>query len=174
MYFSKKIMTFLALGALVAMPSEARGGRGGGGGFRGGGDRDGGRRGGKLGRGPFANATYTDITCSADLSCNPRGPAEDGFFVCRSWTTSEGEEKSKIKCVPSDRSIEGVDECGCCGEECPVPCDTCPCTTRRGTPGAYVLDEDEDEPICLPSDMAMMLTYKKEEISCLADCSLAE
>ena len=42
MYFSKKIMTFLALGALVAMPSEARGGRGGGGGFRGGGDRDGG------------------------------------------------------------------------------------------------------------------------------------
>jgi hypothetical protein len=41
MYFSNKIATFLAVGALVAMPATARRG---GGGFRGRGDRDGGRR----------------------------------------------------------------------------------------------------------------------------------
>ncbi|CAJ1941111.1 unnamed protein product [Cylindrotheca closterium] len=168
MYFSNKIATF---GALVAMPATARRG---GGGFRGGGDRDGGRRGDKLGRGPFTNATYVDITCDADFSCDPRGPSEEGFFVCRSYTCSDGETKSRAKCIPSDRSIEGSDECGCCGEDCPVPCDTCPCTTRRGTPGAYILDEDDDEPICVSSKAAMMLTFKKDEVSCLTDCSLAE
>ncbi|KAL3933449.1 MAG: hypothetical protein SGBAC_010395 [Bacillariaceae sp.] len=171
MNFSKKIATFLALGALVAVPATAKRG---GGGFRGGGDRDGGRRGDKLGRGPFANATYVDITCDAEFACDPRGPEEAGFYVCRSWTTSDGEEKSRAKCIAADRSIEGVDECGCCGEECPVPCDTCPCTTTRGSAGAYVLDEDEVDPICVPLHSAMKLTYKKDEFSCLEDCTLAE
>ena len=104
MYLSK-IATIFALGALTAMPatSAKRGG------FRGPGGRG----------GPFANATFVDITCSAtdgslDLSCDPRGPSDEGFFVCRSWTNQEGVERSKVKCIPSNRSIEGADECGCC------------------------------------------------------------
>ena len=170
MFFSTKIATFLTLGALVAMPATAK--RGGGGGFRGGGG------GGGRGR-PFANATFVDISCSSigdlDLTCDPRGESEDGFFVCRTWTNSEGVERSKVKCIESDRSIEGVDECGCCGEDCPVVCDTCPCTTRRGTAGAYVLDEDSpDEPFCAPLNAAMMMVFKKDDVSCLEDCTLAE
>ncbi|KAL3930342.1 MAG: hypothetical protein SGBAC_011806 [Bacillariaceae sp.] len=164
MYFSTKITTFLALGALIALPATAKRG---GGGFRGGGHRG--------GRGPFANATYVDITCDAEFACDACGPAEEtGFFACRTWTDSDGVEQSKVKCVASDRAIEGVDECGCCGEACPVVCDTCPCTTRRGTAGAYVLDEDDDEPICAPLNAAMMMVYKKDDVSCLADCTLAE
>lgn len=164
MYFSK-IATAFALGALTAMPASARRG-----GFRGPGGRGGG--------GPFANATFVDITCSTtgdlDLSCDPRGPSEDGFFVCRSWTNNKGVERSRVRCIPSDRSIEGADECGCCGNDCPVACDACPCTTRRGTAGAYVLDEDDDEPFCAPLNAAMMMVYKRDDISCLTDCSLAE
>lgn len=132
----------------------------------------------KGGRGPFANTTFVDITCSTtedvDYSCNPRGPFIDGFYVCRSFTTEEGEEKSRVKCIPSDRSIEGADECGCCGENCPVVCDTCPCTTRRGTAGAYVVDDDDNEPFCAPLNSAMMMVYKRDDLSCLADCTLAE
>ncbi|KAL3933448.1 MAG: hypothetical protein SGBAC_010394 [Bacillariaceae sp.] len=167
MYFSKKIGTALALGALVAMPVTARRRRGGG---RGGGR---GRRGGRRGSGPFANASYVDIACDTEFSCDPRGPEESGFYVCRSWTNSEGVEQSKVKCIESDRSIEGVDECGCCGEDCPVVCDTCPCTSRRGSAGAYVLDEDDPEPFCAPLNAAMMMVYKKDDVSCLADCTLA-
>ncbi|CAJ1957498.1 unnamed protein product [Cylindrotheca closterium] len=191
MYFSTKIVTFLlTLGALTTMPTMAqRGGGGTRGGGGGGGQRPGGQRpnggqqpdGGRPGRGPggpFANATFVDITCSStgdlDLTCDPRGESEDGFFVCRSMTDREGVERSTVKCIPSDGSIEGADECGCCGEDCPVACDTCPCTTRRGDPGAYVLSDDDDEPFCVPLNAAMMMVYKRDDVSCLADCSLSE
>ncbi|KAL3930341.1 MAG: hypothetical protein SGBAC_011805 [Bacillariaceae sp.] len=169
MSFTTKIATSLVLGALVAMPSTTaqRGGR---------------TRGGGRGRGPggpFANATFVDITCSStgdlDLTCDPRGESEDGFFVCRTWTNSEGVERSKVKCIESARSIADVDECGCCGEDCPVVCDTCPCTTRHGTAGAYVLDADSaNERFCAPLNAAMMMVFKKDDVSCLADCTLAE
>jgi len=168
-----KIFTLLSIGALVSMPVMAQ--RGGSPGTRGS-RRPGGGRPGRPAGGPFANATFANITCSGDIdySCDPHGESEDGVFVCRSWTNDEGVERSRVRCIPTNRSIEGVDECGCCGNDCPVACDTCPCTARRERPGAYVLDEDDEDPICLPLNLATMMVYKRDDVSCLADCSLAE
>lgn len=172
MYFpTTNVLSIIALVAGVHSSKALRGG---------GGRAEGGRPGAKggPGGGPFANSTeFVNITCTGaiDFSCDPPRGDEEGVFVCRTWTNEETDvTKRNPRCIPTDRAIEGVDECGCCGTDCPVPCDTCPCEARNGRVGAYVLVADDDTPVCVHAHAAMMMVYRDDEVSCLADCSLVD
>jgi hypothetical protein len=164
MHFSKnKIPSIVALVAIGTQTSMAQ--------FqlRGPGGRPGGRRPG--GRFPpaFNASDFVDITCAGniDFSCDPRGNETEGVFVCRSRINKFNETKSRPRCIPTDKALEG-DECGCCGRECPAPCDICPCETSRGQGFEVLID---DEIACLPPRAAMMEVYKNDMAVCNDVCT---
>ena len=118
-------------------------------------------------------------TCTADevIPCDlPRGD-EEGLFVCRTRTNPVTNQTNTVPiCIPTDRSIAG-DECGCCDEDCPEPCDTCGCelpfpdrdgVTRQGV---EVLVAGMDEPMCVPAFASMMMVARSEgRVTCNAEC----
>lgn len=122
----------------------------------------------------FQNETLSAaLNCAEDstaYSCELPSDQGDGAFVCRSWVTKLGLELRKVGCFPSNRELLGTDECGCCGKVCPTICNTCPCTTKRGRSGAYIVYEGSDEPVCRSTFIATKLVHRDEKISCLADC----
>lgn len=127
----------------------------------------------------FQNATdkndaafSAEANCAAesDFHCLLSDSDEDGAYVCRSWIHKSGKELKKVGCFPANRSLLGTDDCGCCGRECRSLCNMCPCVTRRGRAGAYIVYEGRDEPVCRSIYMATNLVYRDENIACLADC----
>jgi hypothetical protein len=151
-------------------------------GFRGGGQQQGGPsdpgQGGPFGRpgepfdGPESGSpNFFNITCTEqqeDMSCElPRGD-EEGVFVRRTRThPTTGETNTVPKCIPIDKATEG-DECGCCGEACPEPCETCSCELpfpdHEGEimEGVEVLVEGMQEALCVPKFACMMIVARSE------------
>jgi hypothetical protein len=67
------------------------------------------------------------ITCDLPVpGPKPEVIADGGIRVCR--TIKDGMALSL--CVNGTGTIMGfdTDKCGCCGDTCPDPCTTCPCT----------------------------------------------
>jgi hypothetical protein len=111
-----------------------------------------------------------NITCTGDIdfSCElPRDEDEQGVFVCR----SRGERGDVPVCIPTDRAVTG-DECGCCDQECPVPCDACPCDLPfSDKEGVEVLVPDSDVPICVPKFASARMVYRSEGmVTCNEAC----
>ncbi|CAJ1957500.1 unnamed protein product [Cylindrotheca closterium] len=158
MFFSKQVSTTLAFLILASTTVDGR------------------RRRPLITKGEYEfgqNATEAeeaDCAGSPDFSCKFSVHREEGVFVCRSWINKNGIERKKVGCFPSDRSILGTDECGCCGKECPTICNTCTCKTERGRAGAYIVYEGRDEPVCRSTFIATKLVHRDESIACLADC----
>ena len=133
---------------------------------------------------PAADIAFVDDICEDTTpvpTCTNTRNGE-GVWVCRSRTNPRtGETVSFSMCVPSDRGIEGVDECGCCGGECPAAC-TCGCiVTGRdgderldvdGNPmeGAYITVEGMDEDICVPKEASANLVERSNGLVSCASC----
>ena len=178
-----KIMIATAIMTLASATTFAQAKRGG---FRGGG-RPGGPGGsgqghpGGLFDGPEGDRPdFFNITCTEqqeDSSCElPRGD-EEGVFVCRTRTHRvTGENNTVPVCIPTDKAIEG-DECGCCDEACPEPCETCSCdlpwTDHEGgiKEGVEVMVDGMDEALCVPKFASMMMVARSEGgVTCNTEC----
>ena len=62
-----------------------------------------------------------NIDCSAEEDQCERRNGESGVFVCRSlFHPVDGSSLEKTICVPPEKTIDTADECGCCGDDCPV------------------------------------------------------
>ena len=62
-----------------------------------------------------------NIDCSAEEDQCERKNGETGVFVCRSlFHPVDGSSLEKTLCVPPEKTIDTADECGCCGDDCPV------------------------------------------------------
>jgi hypothetical protein len=199
-YLIKKLVVTAALFALLdpSTQASAQGVRGGDqprlGAPRGDGPPEGAGRGKGIGRGVGRpgdffgrNETlFLNLTCIEEpaqaYSCDlPRGD-EEGMFVCRTREhPGTGENNQFPMCIAPDRAIEG-DECGCCGDDenaCPKPCG-CTCELGEGRDGAvregaYVLFDDADEPVCVPTRVSMRLVARSTEdraATCLEECPL--
>ena len=119
--------------------------------------------------GNFTHADFVNITCSGpiDYSCDPTGNATEGVFVCRTKETRFG-EIARPKCIATNRALDG-DQCGCCGGDCPVPCNSCDCTTGSGDPG-FEVDIDGDIE-CLHPRAAMEEVFRNDLAECNTVCS---
>jgi hypothetical protein len=61
-----------------------------------------------------------DIECTAEIDQCERRNGESGVFVCRDlFHPLDGGVFEKALCIESDNSW-ATDECGCCGDDCPV------------------------------------------------------
>ena len=175
--------------------------RGGGGGFGGGGEfGGGGGRGGPYGGGGGGggrNSTVafistvcdgvTPTTCELPPrrgggggSSNATVTPTSGIFVCRTHTNPNNLEVNTFStCIPEDKGIVG-DECGCCDDVCPEPCE-CPCDLldRDGNPkvdangdaivGALVTIEGMDDDKCVSaSASAYMVERSNGAVTCAA------
>jgi hypothetical protein len=126
----------------------------------------------------FPRPDALNITCEApelitcDLPSRKDGEDEEneGLFVCRTmFNPNTGESEQQPLCVPSDRAWS-TDECGCCGEDCPVrpapveiQCEEEQlCELRNGEEGVFVCrglyhpisGELAERSMCIPSDRA--------------------
>lgn len=125
---------------------------------------------------PFSRPDFVEKTCSAEelITCDLRKRGDEdeavGQFVCRTrYNPLTGDAKQEAMCISEDRAVE-TDECGCCGEDCPVrpsrvdiDCTSSDvCELPNGEDGVFVcrsffnpLDgEPEEASLCIPSDRA--------------------
>jgi hypothetical protein len=128
----------------------------------------------------FLNMTCDESPGDQDYACDLPREDEEGMFVCRTrYDTVTGEMNEFPMCIPPDRAMEG-DECGCCGIDenaCPKPCG-CTCELDAGRDGvvregAYVLFDDADAPVCVPTGVSMGLVARSTEdrvVTCLEEC----
>jgi hypothetical protein len=128
----------------------------------------------------FLNITCDESAGDQAYSCDLPREDEEGMFVCRTrYHPVTGEMNQFPMCIPPDHAMEG-DECGCCGgdeEACPKPCG-CACELGAGRDGvvregAYVLFDDADEPVCVPTGHSMHLVATSTEdrtVTCFEEC----
>jgi hypothetical protein len=145
-----------------------------------------GGRGGAQGHGGHGNRpngdnlNFTSIACDAAQGDNvetcDHPKSDESLFVCRERTDPSTNEVNSISvCIPTDKSLDG-DVCGCCdGQDCPTPCDACPCVLENprfgDEAGVLVLIEGVDEPVCVPSFASMtMVSRSNGSVTCATTC----
>jgi hypothetical protein len=137
----------------------------------------GGARGGGHGGGSGTTGSGNNITVVAPTS---------GIFVCRTSTNPRTQEVTTFSmCIPKDKGIVG-DDCGCCDDVCPEPCE-CPCTLmdRSGRnpkvdangdaiAGALVTTindgTEDDEVSCVPKLASALLVERSNGAVTCATC----
>ena len=144
------------------------------------------RRGARIA--PFLLGDYQqNLTCSDDIGiesddlvCNhPRLGSDNGTWACRStYHPITGMLKSTTVCLDPMESFIS-DDCGCCDEECPAPCE-CPCEVEHGDDTAdhvlvelTIVDEDDGETVvqkCIPKIFSASLIASEDAATCVTTC----
>ena len=127
-------------------------------------------------RPPRRNVTRVDLGCtnnSVDPVCPDDRNGDPGVWVCREKFDRLTRNMTTFStCVSANRTLS-IDECGCCGGDCPQLC-TCPCDLSDGDgAGVTLVAQFRNRTVerCLPPHVAAtVITRGGRRFSCDESC----